>query len=83
MGKLLRRLQFLRPLRVSILSERRGPYPPFGLHGGAPGALGQNTLQRAGSDTVDDLGGKVQLTVSPGDILTIATPGGGGYGASS
>lgn len=76
----IRRLEFLRPLRVSILSERRGPYPPFGLEGGAPGALGENTLQRAGSDNVEDVGGKVQIDVAPGDILTIATPGGGAYG---
>ena len=79
----LRRLEFLRPLRVSILSERRGPYAPFGLSGGAPGALGENTVQRAGSEMVENLGGKVQLTVSPGDILTIATPGGGAFGGSS
>ena len=79
----LRRLEFLRPLRVSILSERRGPYPPFGLNGGEPGALGQNTLQRAGSESVENLGGKVQLDVDPGDILTIATPGGGAYGQGS
>jgi 5-oxoprolinase (ATP-hydrolysing) len=77
----LRRLKFLRTLGVSILSERRGPYRPFGLCGGSPGALGENTLQRAGSDTIEDLGGKVQVTVCPGDILTIATPGGGAYGA--
>src|SRR4029077_13494299 len=42
----IRRLEFLRPLRVSILSERRGQFPPFGINGGAAGALGQNTLQR-------------------------------------
>jgi 5-oxoprolinase (ATP-hydrolysing) len=77
----LRRLEFLRPLRVSILSERRGPYAPFGLNGGAPGMLGDNTLQRAGSTAIENLGGKVQITVSPGDILTIATPGGGAYGS--
>ena len=77
---MIRRVEFLRPLRVSILSERRGQYAPFGLGGGAPGVCGQNTLQRAGSQTVDDLGGKVQITVAPGDILTIATPGGGAFG---
>ena len=75
----IRRLEFLRPLRVSILSERRGPYAPFGLGGGDPGARGQNTLQRSGSQIVEDLGGKVQITVAAGDILTIATPGGGAF----
>src|SRR5262249_21416163 len=51
----IRRLEFLRPLRVSILSERRGEFAPFGLNGASPGALGQNTLQRAGSGTIEDL----------------------------
>ncbi len=78
-----RRLEFLRPLRVSILSERRGPYAPFGLHGGEPGQLGRNTLQRAGSTEVIDLGGKVSLDVQAGDVLTIETPGGGGFGSKS
>jgi 5-oxoprolinase (ATP-hydrolysing) len=75
----IRRLEFLRPLRVSILSERRDQYAPFGMNGGSPGALGQNTLERAGSQTIEDLGGKVQITVAPGDVLTIATPGGGAF----
>ncbi len=76
-----RRLQFLRSLRVSLLSERRGPFPPFGLEGGGPGALGRNSLQRADEAEPVELGGKVQLTVRPGDVLTIETPGGGGFGA--
>ena len=42
------RIEFLRPLTLSILSQRRGPYPPYGLAGGQPGALGKNTLQRVG-----------------------------------
>ena len=76
---ILRRIEFLKPLRVSLLSERRGPYPPFGLAGGEPGKLGQNTLTRQ-DGTQQDLGGKVSLDVSPGDVLTIQTPGGGGWG---
>ena len=32
----VRRLEFLRPLEVSILSQRRGPYAPYGLAGGLP-----------------------------------------------
>ena len=39
-----RRIEFLRRLDVSILSQRRGPYPPYGLAGGEPGALGRNAL---------------------------------------
>ncbi|MBS0263311.1 MAG: hydantoinase B/oxoprolinase family protein, partial [Planctomycetes bacterium] len=79
----IRRLEFLKPLRVSLLSERRGPYAPFGLHGGPAGALGQNLLQRAGATAAEVLGGKVQISVAAGDVLTIATPGGGAYGAEA
>ncbi len=31
---------------------------------------------------VDDVGGKFALEVQPGDVLTIETPGGGGFGAA-
>ncbi len=77
---IVRRTEFLRPLKVSLLTERRGPYPPFGLEGGEPGALGQNALFRANADSAEDVGGKAQLDVAPGDILEIKTPGGGGFG---
>ena len=77
---IVRRIEFLRPLKVSLLTERRGPYPPFGLQEGEPGALGQNALFRANADSAEDVGGKAQLDVAPGDILEIKTPGGGGFG---
>jgi 5-oxoprolinase (ATP-hydrolysing) len=76
----IRRIEFLAPLEVSILSQRRGPYPPFGLNGGSPGALGRNTLVRA-DGTVEELSARALVKVQPGDVLTIETPGGGGYGA--
>ena len=77
---IVRRIEFLKPVRVSILSERRGPYAPFGLEGGGAGAFGQNSLQPANGSTPIDVGGKVSRDVAPGDILTIQTPGGGGWG---
>jgi 5-oxoprolinase (ATP-hydrolysing) len=53
--------------------------PPYGLNGGAPGALGANRLRRAGGGIVDlPASGSVEL--GPGDELIIETPGGGGYG---
>jgi 5-oxoprolinase (ATP-hydrolysing) len=76
----VRRIQFLRELSVSILSERRGPTPPFGLDDGEPGAVGQNLLDPADGSAQKNLGGKVQLDILPGDILTILTPGGGAVG---
>ncbi|MBX3452070.1 MAG: hydantoinase B/oxoprolinase family protein [Planctomycetaceae bacterium] len=77
---LVRRIEFLKPLKVSMLSERRGPYAPFGQNGGQPGALGRNTVLRAGTADEIDLGGKFSIDVAPGDVLQIETPGGGGWG---
>ena len=74
-----RRLEFLADLNVSLLSQRRGRYPPYGLAGGQAGALGKNTLRRA-DGSAENLPGTVSLSVRPGDCLTIETPGGGGFG---
>ena len=80
---IVRRIEFLKTLNVSLLTERRGPFPPFGLNGGEPGLLGRNTLMKAGAVESVDLGGKAQITVQPGDVLTIETPGGGGCGKTA
>jgi 5-oxoprolinase (ATP-hydrolysing) len=77
---LVRKIEFLKPLKVSMLSERRGPYAPFGQNGGQPGALGRNTISRAGTTDKTNLGGKFSIDVDPGDVLQIETPGGGGWG---
>jgi 5-oxoprolinase (ATP-hydrolysing) len=79
---IVRRIEFLAPLSLSILSQRRGSFAPFGLSGGSDGAIGQNTLTRNSSNESSDVGGAIQTTVQPGDRLTIKTPGGGGYGPS-
>jgi N-methylhydantoinase B len=77
---LIREVEFLAPASISLLTERRTTQP-YGLHGGAPGAAGRNTLIRAdGSE--HPLPGKVSLQVAAGDCLRIETPGGGGYGAA-
>jgi 5-oxoprolinase (ATP-hydrolysing) len=76
----VRRLEFLRSLTVSMLSERREAFAPFGLNGGHDGSKGRNTLQRAASAQIEELGGKFAIEVQPGDVLTIETPGGGGFG---
>jgi 5-oxoprolinase (ATP-hydrolysing) len=68
-----REFQFLAPLSVSLISQRRTT-SPFGLAGGHPGTPGRNLL----NDT--PLPGNIAITVTPGDRLRIETPGGGGYG---
>jgi len=75
----IRELEFLRPLTVSLITERRGPHPPYGAKGGEPGALGRNRLLRRDGTTVD-LPGIIQLSVEAGDVLLLETPGGGGFG---
>ena len=77
---IVRKLEFLRPLEVSILSQRRGPYAPYGLAGGMPGALGRNSLLRVDGST-EPLAGCVQFQAAAGDVLVVETPGGGGYGS--
>ena len=73
---LVRRLRFLAPATVTILSERRR-FAPYGLQGGKAGRRGQNILFRQRKKV---LPGKVTLQVEPGDVIEIRTPGGGAWG---
>jgi len=74
----IREIEFLEPMDASILSNRRR-VPPFGLHGGKPGACGRNYVMRADGQR-EDLPGTASVTLAPGDRFVIETPGGGGYG---
>jgi N-methylhydantoinase B len=69
----VRRYEALAPCVATVLSERRVRRPP-GAAGGQPGACGVNRLNG------DVLPAKCRVTMRPGDILTIETPGGGGWG---
>jgi N-methylhydantoinase B len=74
---LVREMEFLCPAKVTILSERRRTVP-YGLQGGEPGLPGRNILIRHGQE--QELPGKVEVQVKPGDVLSLSTPGGGGWG---
>ncbi|MEU4110864.1 hydantoinase B/oxoprolinase family protein [Streptomyces sp. NPDC027717] len=74
----VRRIRFLEPMTVSTLSQHRR-VPPYGMAGGAPGALGANRVEHA-DGTVTDLGASGSAEVAPDDVLVVETPGGGGYG---
>ncbi len=77
---LIREIEFLQPLEVAILSERRW-FAPQGLEGGGSGMPGLNLwLKRDGG--FEDLGGRNAFTARPGDRIRILTPGGGGWGAA-
>jgi N-methylhydantoinase B len=77
---LVREIEFLCPATVTILSERRRT-APYGLQGGRPGARGQNVLLSDGKER--KLAGKAELRVARGDLLSLRTPGGGGWGMPS
>lgn len=71
---LLREFEFLEAAQVTLLTERR-LHAPWGLAGGAAGARGENRLNG------EMLPGKCSVAVKRGDRLSIATPGGGGWGS--
>jgi N-methylhydantoinase B len=75
---LIREIAFEVPTEVTLLSERRR-FAPYGLQGGEPGQCGENRLLRSGQEE-EILPGKVRFRALPGDRLTIASPGGGGWG---
>lgn len=77
----IRELEFLAPLSLSLLTGRRESAPP-GQAGGNAGQPGKNTLIRA-NGTVEALRWRQHREVAPGDRLRIETPGGGGYGDAS
>jgi N-methylhydantoinase B len=74
---LRRDLMLLAPARVALLSERRAA-GPAGARGGAPGAPGENVLVRDGVE--ERLPAKTTFAVRAGDVLSIRSPGGGGWG---
>ncbi|MCB8956209.1 MAG: hydantoinase B/oxoprolinase family protein [Nocardioides sp.] len=76
-----RRLRFLTPMTVTLLSSHRR-VPPYGMAGGAPGALGHQWIERS-DGTIQPMAGRDSVEVEAGDVFVIETPGGGGYGSPS
>jgi len=74
----VREIEFLEEVEVSILSQRRETRP-YGLEGGGPGSSGVNRLRRAGGADWETLAGNVTFRASAGDIVRIETPGGGAW----
>ncbi len=63
--------------RISLLTDRRRSRP-YGIAGGEPGRSGENLLLR-GEEEID-LPAKGSVTVVRGEVISLRTPGGGGYG---
>ncbi len=71
------------PARVTVISERR-VLKPYGLAGGAAGARGVNLVRPAGSrGRPARQPGKFQVDLAAGAVLTVASPGGGGFGRAA
>jgi 5-oxoprolinase (ATP-hydrolysing) len=76
---LIREMEFLAPLHLALLTQRR-TQAPFGLSGGGSGKPGCNLLIRGDGRPPENIGPVCQTTVQAGDVLRIETPGGGGWG---
>lgn len=73
----VREIEFLQPAHVSLLTERRR-HQPWGIRDGQrdQSLSGQAGINQLNGETLPS---KCQLSVAKGDVLTIATPGGGGW----
>jgi 5-oxoprolinase (ATP-hydrolysing) len=74
----VRKLEFRAPMSGALLANHRR-IAPFGVKGGTAAAPGTASIQRV-SGEVESLGATARFDAAPGDVLTIETPGGGGFG---
>jgi len=74
----VRRIRFRETMTAAILGDRRR-VAPFGLAGGAPGAVARNWVERTDGQR-EKFGGTHVIEVAAGDVFVLETPGGGGYG---
>jgi N-methylhydantoinase B len=70
----VREYEFLEATTVTLLTERRS-HSPWGLAGGGAGAAGENWRGTT------PLPAKASFHVAAGERISIATPGGGGWGS--
>lgn len=79
---LIREICFTSPVHVSLVTQRR-VFSPWGIYGGEDGKKGINKLGRnRGNGVIQwiQLPSLAEISMRKGDILWIATPGGGGFG---
>jgi N-methylhydantoinase B len=74
----IREIEVLAPARMSLLSDRR-KRAPYGLQGGAAGALGRAFIIRI-DGSKQELPSKGSWDLQAGDRVRIETPAGGGFG---
>ncbi len=74
----VRHIRFLAPMEAALLSSRRS-HSPQGICGGGAALPGRQRLRTA-DGAVRELTGCFSISVRPGDVVEIETPGGGGFG---
>jgi N-methylhydantoinase B len=70
---IVREVEVLEPATLSLLTDRRR-HGPAGAAGGSAGAPGVNALDG------QRLGPKATASLEPGQVVSVQTPGGGGWG---
>ncbi|RJY09829.1 hydantoinase B/oxoprolinase family protein [Aurantiacibacter aquimixticola] len=73
-----RRIAFLEAMQVQMLANRR-TVAPRGIAGGEDAETGDTFIEHE-DGSISTLGAGGAVDVSPGDVVVIRTPGGGGYG---
>jgi N-methylhydantoinase B len=73
-----RELQALAPCEGTLLGDRRVTQP-YGLSGAGAAHAARDQIIRADGRS-ESLQGKCRFTLSTGDVLSLNTPGGGGFG---
>jgi len=76
---IIRELEFLEPVTLSVLAQRRRS-GPYGLRGGDSGAPGRQSLVLPDGQT-QSMPGDRSIDVAAGTRLIVETPGGGGVGS--
>jgi len=79
-----RTIELLAPARVTVIAERR-VLAPYGLAGGGPGACGRTVVSRPTPGNRMRrrelvMPGKFTVDLPEGALITVASPGGGGWG---
>ena len=72
---IIREVEFLDKVEVSLIRQHQ-QQEPYGLQGGENGKTGYHVLKKKNGESFSSN----EFSVEKGDILTIYTPGGGGFG---
>ncbi len=73
-----RPIRFLEKMECTLLTGHRR-VPPFGLEGGEPGQVGENSARRK-DGRIEKLQGCDDTVIDAGEAIIIQTPTAGGYG---